>query len=159
ERTVYQQLLNHNIETFFPSLKVKPKNPRAAKVRPYFPGYLFIHVDLENVDSLALKWMPGTKGLVSFGDTPALVPENLIIELRKRIAAIEAAGGLRQTTLQAGDSIKIVEGPFAGYEAIFDAYLSGSERVQILLSFLSNRPKRIRLDREQIEKVDPDKKP
>lgn len=151
EQAVYQQLVNHKIEAFFPSIHVKPKNPRAAKVRPYFPGYIFVRADLEQSDLLTIKWMPGTKGIVSFDDTPTIVPNNLIAKLREQIAAVKAAGGLGKQTLQSGDKVKIVDGPFAGYNAIFDAYLPGNERVQILLSFLSNQPKRIKLDAEQIK--------
>ena len=33
----------------------------------------------------------------------------------------------------------IHSGPFAGYVAIFDANLPGSERVRVLLKFLQNR--------------------
>ncbi len=33
----------------------------------------------------------------------------------------------------------ITSGPFAGYEAIFDARLSGGERVRVLLTMLNDR--------------------
>ncbi len=38
------------IEVFFPAVRVKPVNPRSAKVRPYFPGYIFVRGDLELFD-------------------------------------------------------------------------------------------------------------
>ncbi len=66
--------------------------------------------------------MPGTLGLVSFDGIPASVPTNLILELQERLAEIEAAGGLELAGLKAGDRVRIVEGPFAGYEAIFDMH-------------------------------------
>ena len=57
-------------------------------------------------------------GLVTFGGIPAAVPGGLIDEVRKRLQQIEQAGGLVLADLQPGDSIQIVEGPLAGYEAI-----------------------------------------
>ncbi|MEZ4515907.1 MAG: transcription termination/antitermination NusG family protein [Chloroflexota bacterium] len=96
ERSVYKLLLSHELiptlsalsdkeqpfEVFFPSMRVKPVNPRSAKIRPFFPGYLFVYVDLEAVGNNAFSWIPGTHGLVSFGGEPAIVPENLVDALK-----------------------------------------------------------------------------
>jgi transcriptional antiterminator RfaH len=97
--------------------------------------------------------MPGTLGLVSFGDIPATVPENLISELQQRLLQIEAQGGLVLVDLKPGDPVRIVEGPFAGYEAIFNMRLPGKDRVQVLLSFLSQHPHLLELDADDIKKI------
>ena len=154
ERTVFNRLQSERIDAYFPQVKVKPKNPRAAKKKPYFPGYLFVHVDLDKVGSNTFNWMPGTLGLVSFDGIPASVPANLIIELQQRLAQIEAAGGLELAGLEHGDRVRIIEGPFAGYEAIFDTHISGSDRVQVLLAFLSRHPQPLKIDVTEIKKID-----
>ena len=154
EWTVYNLLQNEDkLNVYFPSIRVKPKNPRASKVRPYFPGYMFVQVDLENQGDNALRWTPGTHGLVRFGDEPAVVPEHFILELRKQLARIEAEAERPQPPLRKGDRVRIVSGPFAGYEGIFDTQLSGRDRVQILLAFLNSTPQRLRLNLDAIEKV------
>ncbi|MBP9501061.1 MAG: hypothetical protein KBF17_02765 [Candidatus Promineofilum sp.] len=145
--------LGRPIDVFFPAVRVKPKNPRAAKTRPYFPGYLFVHADLEVLGENAFSWIPGAHGLVNFGGTPAIVPDALIHELRQRIVQIEEAGGWVESNLAPGDAVRIISGPFAGYGAIFDAQLPGHERVQVLLAFLSQHPQRIQLDLEDVEKI------
>ena len=78
EEVVWRQVKNQNIEVFFPRLKVQPVNPRSRKLRPYFPGYMFVQVDLDELGLSVFKWMPHTLGLVSIGDEPAIVPEHLI---------------------------------------------------------------------------------
>lgn len=153
DRAVNEQLHSWDIQTYLPLVRVKPKNPRAAKYKPYFPGYLFIYADLEVVGTNTLNWMPGTMGLVSFDGKPATVPEKLISELKERLAEIEAAGGLVMSELEPGDKVRIVEGPLAGYEAIFDMTLPGKERVQVLLTFLSQYPQRVELDAADIKKI------
>lgn len=153
ERSVNQLLQARDVQVFFPVLKVKPKNPRAAKVRPYFPGYMFVQADLEVLGTNAFSWTPGTRGLVSFGGTPAIVPVNLIDELKHRLAQIEAKGGLVLSNLKKGDRVRIVGGLFEGYEAIFDAHLPGQERVRVLLAFLSDVPQPLNLDTSDIEKI------
>jgi transcription elongation factor/antiterminator RfaH len=153
ERAVHQLLRAREVEVFFPTLTVKPKNPRAAKVRPYFPGYMFVRIDLADLGTNALKWTPGTRGLVAYGGEPAVVPRNLIQELKSRLAEIEASGGLLLNSLRQGDRVRILRGPFAGYEAIFDMHLPGKQRVQVLLAFLSSHPQPMKLDHTDIEKL------
>lgn len=139
EEIVWRQVLSHGFETFYPRLRVQPVNPRARKIKPYFPGYLFVHIDLEKIGLSAFKWMPHTLGLVSFGGEPAIVPENLIHDIQKRVDEINTAGGEVLEGLKKGDEIRINEGPFRGYEAIFDYTLPGNERVRVLLELLGNQ--------------------
>lgn len=158
ERPVCQLLEAKEVEVYYPALKVKPINPRARKERPFFPGYMFVHLNLEELGLNALSWTENTYGLVEFGGRPAVVPENLIQELKARLATIQAAGGLVFENLKPGDRVRIISGPFEGYEAIFDARLSGEERVQVLLAFLNEQPKRLQLDASAIQKVSRQKK-
>jgi transcription elongation factor/antiterminator RfaH len=152
ERSVVEYLRTREVELFAPAVRVKPKNPRAAKKRPYFPGYLFVYTDLQEEGQQAFSWIPGTHGLVTFDNEPAIVPSHLIHELQNRIAQLNAQGGLEALDFKKGQRVRIVSGPFEGYEAIFDMRLSGKERVQVLLRFLSEHPQPVQLDMTDIEK-------
>ena len=139
EELLHGQLMLREIETFYPRIRVKPVNPRSAKVKSYFPGYVFIHTDLESIGLSSIQWLPGAIGLVSFGGEPAFVPEGLIVAIRQKIDRINSQGGELFVGLNPGDRVKIAEGPMAGYEAIFDARLPGAERVRVLLKHLQDR--------------------
>ena len=139
EDIVWRQVRSQEIESFFPRLKVNPVNPRARKLIPYFPGYLFIRVDLDEIGLSVFQWMPHSTGLVTFGGEPAPVPDNLIIELSKRMVEISQAGGETFFGLKPGEKVIIEDGPFKGYEAIFDSRIPGSERVRVLLELLGNQ--------------------
>lgn len=139
EEFLFDQLVLREIEAFYPQVRVKPINPRARKIKPYFPGYVFARVDLEQCNPSSLHWIPGTAGLVSFGGEPACVPDPLIQAIRRRVDEINAGGGQAQNGLRAGDIVTIQADPFRGYKAIFDARLSGNERVRVLLRVLDNR--------------------
>jgi transcription antitermination factor NusG len=54
--------------------------------------------------------------------------------------------------MKPGEKVLITEGPFNGYEAIFDAYLPGDQRVRVLLAFLSRQPQPVNLDASDIRK-------
>jgi transcriptional antiterminator RfaH len=141
EEVVYRQVRMQGFDAFLPRLRVNPVNPRSRKYLPYFPGYLFVQADLDTVGRSVFQWMPHAMGLVEFGGEPANVPDNLIYELRKRVDEIRTAGGEVFEGLQAGEVVRISDGPFRGFEAIFDARLPGTERVRVLLELLGSQRK------------------
>jgi len=150
ERAVYEQLIARDITAYYPHIQVKPKNPRSRKERPYFPGYLFVRINLVEYGVNALSWIPGSHRLVEFGGQPAVVPDQLLTQLQETIATQNET----QYTLnkfKKGDKIRIIGGPLDGYEAIFDTHLADKDRVQVLLSFLSSYPQPLQLDAEDIQ--------
>lgn len=150
EDVLYQHVISRGFETFYPRIPVKTVNPRARQVAPYFPGYMFVFADLGAVGMSTFQWMPHALGLVSFDDTPAPVPEVLIEQIEARVAVIAAAGGELFLTLKPGDPVRIKGGAFAGYEAIFDARLSSSGRVRVLLELLTDRYVPVELSEAQL---------
>ena len=153
EGIVWQQAQVRGFETFYPRLRVHPVNPRARKIKPYFPGYLFVQADLEVVGLSTFQYMPYTMGLVCFGGEPAHVPEALINAIRRRVGEITEAGGELFDGLKHGDLVWIRDGPMAGYEAIFNARLRGSERVRVLLKMLNDRYMPLEINVALIEKM------
>ena len=151
EEVVSKQVRDRGFEVFLPRLRVHPVNPRASKVKPYFPGYLFVRADIDAVGLSTFQWLPHSTGLVSFGGEPAAVPDRLVLAIQKRVAEIAAAGGEVFDGLKHGDIVQINYGPFVGYEAIFDERLPGTERVRVLLQFLSNRQVPVELDAAHIQ--------
>ncbi len=151
EDVVWKQVRQRGYEVFLPRLRVNPVNPRSRKFRPYFPGYLFVHTDLTQTGLSTFQWIPHTTGLVSFGGEPASVPDNLIYAIKRRVDEITAAGGEVFDDLHKGDVVRINYGPFEGYEAIFDARLPGTERVRVLLQFLSARYVPIELEAANLQ--------
>lgn len=139
EQALCEQFQSRGIEVFYPQIRVNPVNPRARKIRPYFPGYLFVHVDLDEVGLSVIRWIPFARGVVSFSNEPASVPDNLIEAIRRRVDEVNRDGGELLETLKPGEPVLIQEGPFAGYEAIFDVRLPGKERVRVLIQLLSQR--------------------
>ncbi len=156
EEFLWEQCLARGYETFLPRIRAQTVNPRARKVRPYFPGYIFVNVDIERIGISTLQWMPGAQRLISFDGVPASVPDSLIRAIQKRLEEINAAGGELFDGLKPGDVVYIQDGLFAGYEAIFDTSLPGSKRVRVLLKLLqAHRQIPVDLPAGQIKRKDP----
>ena len=154
EDLLWQQLLAREIEVFYPRIHANPVNPRSRKIKPYFPGYLFVCADLEQLGVSTLQWMPYATRLVMFGGEPSSLPENIVQLIRQRVDEINAAGGEVLDGLKPGDRVVIKDGPFEGYEGIFDVRLSGKERVRVLLQMLGARKVPVELKAGQIHKKD-----
>lgn len=154
EELLYRQLCNRRIETYYPCIKVQPVNPRALKIKPYFPGYLFIKTDLEIVGISDLQWLPGSVGLVSFGGQFATISDDFLQALRQKLDQANAAESEPRETFRPGEAVSINSGPFAGYRAIFDTRLAGHERVRVLLQLLRDRQMSLELSAAHIERLD-----
>jgi transcriptional antiterminator RfaH len=139
EDVVTQQLEARGFPVFYPRLHVQPVNPRSRTYRPFFPCYVFVRADLAQVGLSLFQHLPHAVGLVCFGSEPAEVTEDLLHAIDARLDEINAAGGETFFRLQQGDTVVIEHGPFAGYEAIFDARLRDTDRVRVLLELLGQR--------------------
>lgn len=151
EKQLHQCLLARGIECFYPTITVDPVDPRSAKIRPYFPGYLFVHADLKEIGLSKLQWLPGAVGLVCYGEYPAPVPDHVIYKLKAHLAE-HGTSHPTHPTLKTGDRVRVIDGPLAGYEAIFDMTLSGHDRVRVLLDILGRHVKTT-LCTDSIEKL------
>lgn len=139
EELLWKQYCIRDLEFYYPCLRIQTAKPNAQRMQPYFPGYLFVNVDLEIVGRSTLEWLPGGAGLVAFGDEPAAVSESLISEIRQRVESLKMDLKKNPFPFHKGDNVVIREGAFKGYEGIFDVRLSGTDRVRVLLSLLGNR--------------------
>jgi transcriptional antiterminator RfaH len=152
-----RQFEAQGVQVYYPRIRVRIVNPRARRLRPYFPGYIFVQVDLEQTSWSTLQWLPGAAGLVSFGDEPASVPDSLINAIRKRVDEVNASDRDLIKGLSQGEIVTIQAGPFAGHEAIFDARISGDERVRVLLKLINKQQIPLDLPSGQIQaKTKPD---
>ncbi len=113
-----------------------------------FPRYLFIHLSDKNDDWRPIRSTIGVANLVKFGQVAAKVPEQLISGLRSR----EDSAGvfvLELPEMEKGDQVRIAEGVFEGYEAIYQCKTS-RDRVSLLIHSIEKNIK-IELDQRVIE--------
>jgi len=142
ERWVRDQLSPRVSAVFLPLLKARmPRWGRLAmSVAPLFPCYVFARLDLQ-AKYFEVKYLAGVTGLVSAGNDPIVVPEAIITEIRAR--GINDVVEIHEVPFDSGQPVRVVDGPFRGFEAIFERYLSGAERVAILLNTIENTGPRI----------------
>jgi len=136
EEFFWGQMIAHRIEVFYPCIRAKAVTPRTHKDKPFFPGHVFVYIDLQEISPSFLDWLPGSRGLVMHDTQPVLVPEALIVAVRRRVDQINATSGDGIPGLPAWETLVVQDSPLTGYESIFDNCVSGEERVHILLKLL-----------------------
>lgn len=145
ETWLYSQLSALPVKVYYPCLRVRNKRTCSYQSKPYFPGYLFVNVDLDIMGVSILQWIPGSLGLIAFGGIPACVPDGLLQRIRHRVDEINSAEDRMQESLRPGSEVVIQSGPFAGFDAIFCTRLRDHERAQVLLKVLEDQAIRINL--------------
>ena len=125
EQVILQQLQHMGFETYFPCSFSQNGKTGKLELKPYFPGYLFVRANLNEVSLSTFQWMPHTEGLVCFESRPAFVPDHLLRAVRRHVSEVHSS------TLSTAST-----GADAGYDAILDMSLSGDERVSGLLRIL-----------------------
>jgi transcriptional antiterminator RfaH len=151
EAFLRERLRIQRIEVYLPSIRLRPVNPRARKEQPFFPGYLFVHVDLEEIPISELQRIPGSVGLVSCGGEPAHIGDSLIRTIQRQVEEINDSANHYVERFRSGDLVVINDGPFANYKAMFDCRLSGQDRVRVLLELLQGQKIRLELSGRQLK--------
>jgi transcriptional antiterminator RfaH len=149
ERQVDALLREQGIETYLPTVQRKVRRRDRPDRIVYFPCYLFARLDLGDTPRSSINWMPGIRHIVSLGERPAVVADEIVELLRRRLEGIEEAsyGHLKQ-----GDRVRITSGPLRDLEAIFDQPLSAADRVRVLLDVMG-RMTPVDIDHSQISPV------
>ena len=137
EACALQNLNQQGYDCYLPLLSSEKllKGQVSKTTEPLFPRYLFVKLDTSHS---AKSWSPirstrGVSKLVSFGNQPARVADELVELIRAR----ESSGDIEEKRLfKPGEPIRVVDGPFAGVEGIFQA-LDGTQRVMILIELMS----------------------
>lgn len=149
EYQVGEILREKGLETYVPSIHVR----RSGKTerRPFFPRYMFVKADLDEIGLSEIQWTPGLTRIVSFAGAPTRVPDPIIDRLRQRLTEFERDGTFT-SPFKPGDRVRIKSGPLRDLDAVFDQHLSSTRRVQILVDLLG-KCTRTEIDADVIEPV------
>jgi transcriptional antiterminator RfaH len=149
EVSVRGQLSEWLPEAFLPTLKVRIHRwgKLVISVGPLFPCYVFARFPAQ-CDLLRLNYTSGVREVVRGGKELLVVPSIVIDELKARCATGPVE--LLSRLFHKGEKVTIAYGTLKGFEAVFEQYLSGPQRVAILLSSLTETSIRVVLPASSI---------
>ena len=136
----YVALLNlkkQNFETYYPRYKKITKHARKLKtvIKPLFPGYLFVNLDVEKQSWSKINSTFGVKKLITMGSKPVSLSERIIEDLKGREDINGITNIIADVPYEKGDKILINDGPLQGKIGVFDG-LSADQRIKVLFEIL-----------------------
>lgn len=152
EARAREHLVHQGFEAWLPEYLRKRRHARRTDEvrRPLFPRYLFVRLDLDAQRWRAVLGTVGVQHLVG-GDPPTPIADQVIAALKARVDEEGLVPVSPALSLQAGDAVRIAEGPLADLEGVF-LDIDERDRIAILLK-LMGRTMRVQVAAGDVEKA------
>ena len=118
--------------------------------RKIFPGYVLVQMNMDDESWYVVRNTPGVTGFVGVGNKPTALPPEEADTILKQMQA--TAPTKFKVTLQPGQAVKIIDGPFSDFEGIVDNLNQEKGKVRVRVSFFG-RETPVELDFLQVEKL------
>lgn len=136
EYLVQEVLRNNGVETFLPQIAVVVRRRDRRSMKPFLPQYLFAYFNPNEHRFADVCWTPGLRRIVSAGGRPVVVPDEVVMYLRRRLETMQMTD-VSDAPFKKGEVIRIARGPLEGLEAIFDQQITPKGRVLVFLNVMS----------------------
>lgn len=126
------------VETFNPKIRTCRRNQYTGApvytVKPLFPSYIFARFKVGE-QFHKVRFTRGVHDVVSFGDYPTPVPDDMIAIIKSRVGddgLVRIGGDFRP-----GERVVVSDGPLKSFTGVFEQEIKADERVSILLETVS----------------------
>jgi transcription termination/antitermination protein NusG len=100
--------------------------------RKTFPGYVLVRMTMDDDTWYALRNTPGVTGFVSVNNKPVALQES---EVQSILQGMTTEAPKVKLAFQSGDTVRIIDGPFADFRGVIDEVNSEKEKIKVLVSF------------------------
>jgi transcriptional antiterminator RfaH len=150
EYVAQENLVRQGFHVYLPRIQTRRRlrGHWVDAVEVLFPRYIFLRIDAIQKSLSPVRSTRGVVGLVRFGDQPAVVPDQVMAALMQRE---NPAVGLHQEDRPqfcAGETVRLVDGPLAGMDAIFEQ--EDSEMRVIVLMELLGKSNKMKVRRDWV---------
>lgn len=128
---------------YLPVMRVVVRHARRTeeKRKPFFPGYLFLHLASEERDWVTISSTYGALGPVRFGDQYVPVPDWIIADLQAReYDGVISLTDLWKEKLIPGAAVAVQLDDETSAQGVFYSF-RGQDNVVVLLNFLNRQIK------------------
>lgn len=119
--------------------------------RKFFPGYIFVQMELNDETWHIVKGTPKITGFVGGNVRPEPIPEEHVRQITSQMAE-GAARPRPKVSFETGEQVKVVDGPFRDFNGVVEEVRPDKGKVRVLISIFG-RSTPVELDFVQVEKV------
>ena len=116
--------------------------------RKVFPGYVLVRMEMDDDTWYALRNTPGVTGFVNINNDPVPLPDS---EVQSIMKGMTAEAPRVKISFQVGDTVRIIDGPFADFRGEIDEINQEKGKIRVLVSFFG-RETPVELDFLQAER-------
>jgi transcription termination/antitermination protein NusG len=156
--TLLERVRNANLTEYFGEVLVPTesvmevvKGQRRTTTRKFFPGYMFVQMVLDDRTFHLVKNTPKITGFLG-GTKPTPVPEREITGVQTNMTEGGKPKPKARVVFEAGDSVRVIDGPFANFSATVEEVKSDKQKLKVSLSMFG-RATSVELDFAQVEKA------
>lgn len=137
EGQAVQNLKRQGYECYCPRTRVLRRHARRRETveRPFFPGYLFVRLDLTRDRWRPIMHSRGVRTIVRFGEEPGVVPEGVVESLMDREANEGLGPPPASERLEVGQQVALHGTPFDDFVCTVQS-LEARDRVCVLLDLM-----------------------
>lgn len=143
----------HFGEILVPAEKVVElvKGRKKTSSRKFFPGYMLVNMDLNDETWHLVKSTPKVTGFVGDATHPSPITEPEVQEITHQMAE-GAARPKPKVLFETGESVKVIDGPFADFNGVVEEVKADKGKLRVLISIFG-RATPVELDFVQVEKA------
>ena len=156
--SLLDRVKTHNLTEWFGDVLVPTesvtenvKGQRRTMTRKFFPGYMFVQMILDDRTFHLVKNTPKITGFLG-GMKPTPVPPSQIQGVQTNVADSKAGKTKVRVSFEPGESVRVVDGPFANFSAKVEEVKADKQKVKVSLSMFG-RTTAVELDFAQVEKA------
>lgn len=132
------------------SLQENRGGKKRVSTRTFYPGYIFVQMELTDATWYLVKETPKVNGFVG-GRKPTPVPRKEIAAITQQVAEGQAKPKLK-VVYAVGDHVRVCEGPFANFTGAVQEVNAEKQKVKVLVSIFG-RETPVDLGFGQVEKA------
>ena len=156
-RSNHEQKINHrlrrkNIDTFLPLIErwSRRKDRRKKIYLPLFPGYLFVHTEMDPLTYLEILKTDSVVRVLCYDGKPAPIPDGQIHAIQ--ILIKNGMAVIPSPYLKEGMKVRVVNGPLNGVEGILIEAKPNKHRLVLSVDLLKESVS-VEIDELDIEPV------
>lgn len=130
--------------------EIKEGGRRVESEKKVFPGYVLVRMELDDRSWAAVRNTPGVTGFVGSQGHPAPLTRDEYNKIMKRTNP--EAPKKTSTSLEVGQSVKVVSGPLAEFDGVVAEVSPESGKVRVLVSIFG-RETPVELSFDQVAKI------
>ena len=128
---------------------------RRTERKKLFPGYILVHMSMDDESWYAVRNTPGVTGFVSTEDDRDTRPRPVPLEdkqIDNILSQVDNASKRVKISLERGETVRITEGPFEDFIGSINDVDESKGKVRVLVSFFG-RETPVELDFLQVERI------